>query len=121
MATEIPERSNGQVILAEWFNILRTGLTELQILSITKTTNYTFSSGYNLVFANAVDNSVTITLPPASLNIGKVFIVIASDVTNAVSVAPNGASTIMGENSYILRMKYEAVRLITDGVDWYAI
>lgn len=80
----------------------------------TKTASYTITSSDDIILGNT--NAITLTLPAASSNSGKVFVIkkIGSD-TNAVTVARAGSDTIDGVTSLVLTTQYDYVQIISDG------
>lgn len=119
-ASNIPDRSNGQTILASWFNTIKAYLIDYSIVPLNIDEDYTFTGQTNTVMVDASTQDVDITLPDAATNKGKTYSIIAKDVTNTITILPD-SGTIVGESSYRLRMKYESIRLTSDGVDWYAL
>jgi len=74
-----------------------------------------------LVLANASGGSITLTLPVLSacgrgwrIKIKKV-----DSSTNPIIIDTAGAETIDGDSDFKLLIQYEAVTLITDGLNWY--
>lgn len=89
----------------------------------TKTANYTLTSADDVVFANANAGAFTLTLPLASSNAGKVFMIKKTDDTaNAVNLARTSSDLIDGETSQSIIIPKTALSLVSDGVsNWYII
>lgn len=120
LAENIPVRSNGQTILAEWFNTIKAYLIDYSVVSLNIDEDYIFSGQVNTIIVDSSLNDVDVTLPDAISNKGKVIRIIAKDTTNIIEVFP-ASGLIMSESSFVFKMNMESLQLITDGVDWYAI
>lgn len=76
------------------------------------------------VLCDCINNSITITLPPAA-NIfnnsrSKTISIAKIDITdNIVNIIPSGSELILGESSVDLIKDSEIINLITDGTNWY--
>lgn len=119
-AIDIPTRSNGQTILASWFNTIRSYLIQHSLEIETKVADYAFTGDVNTVLADSNAVPVTITLPDATLNKGRKFRIIVKDITNGVNVDSSGGN-ILGSATYTFKMNYESITFFSDEVNWYAI
>lgn len=120
MGLELPDRKNGEIIYASFFNSIHAVLKKIGLILKETTVDLTISGYDSLILVDASLNDVEITLPDVALNNGRQFIIVAKDNTNAISiVSQNGF--ISGKSSYNLRMQYESIRIFSDGVNWYAI
>lgn len=92
-------------------------------ISVTsKTANYTATVSDYLILCNASGGGFTISLPTASGNTGKVFIVKKTDsALNGVVVDGNSSETIDGELTYTLGTQFESVQIVSDGTNWQVI
>ena len=81
------------------------------------------TSDDGIILIDASSNSVTVTLPSASGLEGKQFIIkvltIGSGLT--ASVDCQSGETIDGNSSYNFTSDYEAIKIISDGTNWYII
>ena len=85
-----------------------------------KTTTYTITEEDEFITADASGGAFTITLPTVSGHTGKVFHVKKTDSSaNAVTVDGNGAETIDGSTTAVIRKQYDALRLVCDGTEWW--
>ena len=84
--------------------------------------NYT-ATDKTLMLVNAGAGSVNITLPEASVNSGKYYIIKKVDSSgNVVTIKGNVISEkIDGETSITLSLQYQYVTVICDGSNWYII
>lgn len=80
----------------------------------TKTSSYTITSSDDIILGNT--NAITLTLPAASSNSGKVFYIkkIGSDA-NAVTIARAGSDTIDGQTSLLIPRQWDGVTVASDG------
>ncbi len=96
--------------------------TNPAVATSTKTTNYTITGTDVIIFADASSANVTITLPAASSFGGYNFYVKRIDSSaNSCSVARTGSDTIDGSTSFSLDTQYFAVRVVSNGSNWYII
>ncbi|MBS1968997.1 MAG: hypothetical protein JSU04_01750 [Bdellovibrionales bacterium] len=85
----------------------------------TVTSAATLISTDDVVEADASSGGFTITLPSASIVTGKEFVVKKSDSsTNQVTIVRAGSDTIDGSANRKLNIRYEVVRLVSDGTNW---
>lgn len=86
------------------------------------TTNTTLDATHYFADVNATGGTVTITLPAAASNGGRVYVVRKNDASaNAVTVDANASETINGALTYVLTTRYQAVTIISNGTEWAAI
>ena len=87
----------------------------------TITTSTTLNDTHNIVLAdNTVD--VTVTLPAASSNTDKTYYIMKTDSGTAiVTIDGNGAETINGQTTVVLYIQYDAIRIVSDGSNWFII
>ncbi len=96
--------------------------TNPAVATSTKTSNYTITGTDVIIFADATSGNVTITLPTASSFSGYNFYVKRIDgSSNTCSVARSGSDTIDGGTSFSLDTQYFAVRVVSNGSNWYII
>jgi hypothetical protein len=96
--------------------------TNPAIATVTKTSSYTIVGTDVVIFADAAGGNVTITLPAAASFSGYNFYVKRIDSSaNTCSVARGGSDLIDGQTSFSLDTQYFAVRIISNGSNWYII
>lgn len=81
----------------------------------------TLDGTHNVVLCNNGAN-ITLTLPAAAGNTGRVYVIkkISNNVAT-VTIDPNGAETIDGAATMLLDRWRKAVRIICDGTGWHVI
>jgi len=88
----------------------------------TVTTDYTMTWADETILADASGGAITVTLPdPAAYPNYEVMIKKIDSSTNAVTVAPHGTETIDGASSLTLANQNDAVRLRSDGTNWFSL
>jgi hypothetical protein len=92
------------------------------LATATKTTSYTIVGTDVVIFADATSGNVTITLPLAASFSGYSFFVKRIDnAANSCTIGRSGSDTIDGATSFVLDTQYFAVRLVSNGSNWYII
>ena len=87
----------------------------------TVTADYSMIWADEAILADASGGAITITLPdPAAYPNYEVMIKKIDSSTNAVTVAPHGTETIDGASSLTLANQNDAVRLRSDGTNWFS-
>ncbi len=95
--------------------------TSPSVATSTKTSSYTITGTDVVIFADATSGNVTITLPAASSFSGYNFYIKRIDSSsNTCSVASSGG-TIDGTSSFSLDTQYFAVRVVSNGSNWFII
>lgn len=85
----------------------------------TETSNYTAVSSDDLILADATSGALTITLPPAASNSGKVYTIKKIDSSaNAVTIDGNASETIDGSTTQVLYTEDEAMNIVSDGTNF---
>lgn len=88
----------------------------------TVTTNYSMIWADETILADASGGAITITLPdPTSYPNYEVMIKKIDSSANAVTVSPHGTETIDGASSMTLANQNDAVRLRSDGSNWFSL
>lgn len=92
-------------------------------LSVIAATSSTFNvlDIHNTILVDASLNIVTLALPPAATVKGKLFIIKAEDVTNAIIIDPNTTETIDGAATLSLNIADQVVTIQSNGVSWLVI
>lgn len=94
-------------------------------LNIRTTSNATdaLAETDNTLLVNATGANTTITLPPVSNIIGRIYTIkkISGTIDNAVTLQPSGGAQIEGASSYVIYNNYTYVTIQTDGTNWYVI
>ncbi len=89
---------------------------------VTVTTTYSVLSTDYTVLGDATSGAVSVTLPLASAQTGKIYVIKKIDSSvNAVTVARSGADTIDGATSVSLLTQYQFTVVQSDGTNWWII
>jgi hypothetical protein len=96
------------------------GATRGTYRSVTATGNVV--SGDYLIIADATGGAITMTLPPAALLSGRIYVFKRiNSGANAVIVDPSGAETIDGAATYTLSAQWNSVTIMSNGTAWFII
>lgn len=93
-----------------------------RVITVTGTYQVTLDDSHIICAGTA---PFTATLPPAascydaSTRTSKVYWFLNPDTDDA-TIDGNGAETINGAANFVLDVQYEWVKVVTDGVSWYA-
>ena len=89
---------------------------------VSSVTDVSLTASHYAVFVNASAANRAVNLPSISSSVGRQYIVNKADnSSNVVNILPNGSETISGETRYVLRTRYEKVKLINSGSEWIVI
>jgi hypothetical protein len=95
-------------------------LTTTQI--VTKTSNYTVTTGDYIILCDATSGGFALTLPDATTCLGQVFIIKKIDITGSqINISTVGGQTIDsygGSPTYVLSFQSQAFSLVSDGTNW---
>ena len=92
-----------------------------EVKTINISASYT-ASDEGIIIANATTGGVTITLPTASAASDRLYYIKKIDSsTNSVTIDGAGSETIDDGTTAVLSNQYEAVRLVSDGTEWWII
>ncbi len=92
------------------------------IAVVTKTGDYTATASDTVILVDASSAAVTITLLTAVGNKGRVFYVKKIDSSaNVVTIDGDGSETIDDATTQILTSQYDAVMIVSDGVEWFIL
>jgi hypothetical protein len=84
-------------------------------------TNTTLGNTHFLVLVNATGGAVTITLPSASGNTGRMYVIMKTDASaNSVTIAPTGGQFINGAASISFNTQWQKYTVMSDGSNWVA-
>jgi uncharacterized protein (TIGR02145 family) len=90
----------------------------LRVTTITSAT--TLDNTHNVILCNT--GPYIVTLPNATANAGKVYYIKNIDANgDDITIDGNGAQTIDGATTHVLTTNQQAVRLISDGNNWFII
>ena len=96
------------------------GATRGTYRSVTATGNVV--SGDYLLICDATAGAITMTLPPAALVPGRIYVFKRiNSGANAVIVDPSGAETIDGAATYTLSAQWNSVTIMSNGTAWFTI
>lgn len=85
------------------------------------TSNTVASVSYDAYFVDSSSGSVQLTLPLASGNGGKQFVIKRIAGSNPVIVAGSGSDQIDGQSSYNIDFIYQSTTIISNNSSWYKI
>jgi len=74
--------------------------------------------GYGLIKVDPTAGNVTITLPTAADNSGRIIKIAVSTTGGSVTVDGEGSETIDGLTSIVLNRKYDYLEVCSDGTGW---
>lgn len=91
-----------------------------KITPVTKTADYTVldDDGYSLIKVDPTAGNVTITLPTAADNSGRIIKIAVSTTGGSVTVDGEGSETIDGLTIIVLNRKYDYLEVCSDGTGW---
>ena len=121
----IPTRINGEIIYAAHMNTLRDGLVALETNPITITEDYTAENTYRLIVCDPASNSIEVTLPDATVNENKNYIVktletgASYDLTFPVTIT--SVSGIDGDTTITVNENKQSFRFISTGTTWVIV
>jgi hypothetical protein len=88
----------------------------------TKTANYTATANDFTIIVDATAGAVTITLPAASSNAGRIYNIKKIDASaNSVTIDPNGAELIDGAATFGNTTQYRNFQIQCDGTGWHVL
>jgi len=90
----------------------------------TEVANYTVQAADTVILGDATAGTITITLPPAAANTGKLVIVkkvAPASAGRRVIIDGNASELIDGDLTQELRLIYEALQMVSDGVGWNVV
>jgi hypothetical protein len=84
------------------------------------TTSGNVLSGDYLLICNAAGGAITLTLPPAALVPGRIYVFKRiNSGANTVTVDAYASETIDGALTHVLSPQWNAITIISDGTAWY--
>ena len=120
-----PSSTTADILLATTASFTQELLTAINNNSISRnlvtvTANYSMPVDISKVLVDATSNNITITLPDPSLSKGASYSISKIDNTsNKVTIVPHNTELILGATLFELLNSNDALRLITDGTNWY--
>jgi len=79
-------------------------------------------SDEEMVFCDATSGNITVTLPVATLNTGRMYRIKKTDSSgNTVTVDGNSSETIDGGTTATISNQFEAITIMCDGSNWHII
>jgi hypothetical protein len=108
---------------ANWSDILLSDITDPYVYEhVTVSVALAHNTGTeHTIFADTSSNDVTINLPPAASNSGRVFLVKKTAAANKVVLDGNLAETIDGVATHEMFGLYDWVKVQCDGSNWFVI
>lgn len=89
--------------------------------TVTKTGNYTATVDDHTIRCDTTSGNITISLPAAAGNAGRIFVIKKVASANTVTIDPSGAETIDGSSTASLSANYEHTRIQCNGTGWDVI
>jgi len=83
--------------------------------------NFTPGNTDYTILCDASSNSVTVDLPKAVNNKGRIYVIKAIDISNAVTVDADGSELIDFAATKVLASPGDSVTLQSDGVQWWSL
>lgn len=94
------------------------GSTATAAPTTTKTFNYTATASDYTVRCDATTNSITVNLPSASSNVGKIYNIKKVDTSGNIILIVPCSETIDGEVNHTISLPYANLTLQSNGIDW---
>lgn len=88
---------------------------------VSKSASASVDTTTSVVLADSTDGNVTITLPAAATNSGRIVTVIKTVAGNNVVVDGNGSETINGSANVTMDDQYDMVTVVCNGTAWFVI
>lgn len=107
---------------ANWSSIALADLTDPYVYEQVSVSIASHNTGTeHTIFADTSSNDVTVNLPAAASNDGRVFVVKKTDAANKVVLDGNLAETIDGVATHEMFGLYDWVKVQCDGTEWFII
>lgn len=89
---------------------------------VSKSANYTLTTADGIVLATTGVSGITLTLPDATLNSGRVYFIKKVDSgLGVLTIATTSSQTIDGETTQTIAYQYYSLTIISNGTSWYLI
>jgi len=95
-------------------------LTIKGVTTVTATTVNVITGDYAF-FADCGLNTITINLPAAADNNGRLLNIKLVNSTNAVTIDGNGSETIDGSLTKVISILYKAITIHCNGIEWFIV
>lgn len=89
--------------------------------TVTKTASYTATTDDHTIRCDTTSGNITISLPAAAGNAGRIFVIKKVAAANTVTIDPSGAETIDGSSTATLTSNYEHTTIQCTGTGWDVI
>ena len=83
--------------------------------------NYVTSIDDHIIFVDASDNEIEITIPEAANIGGKQYVIKKIGGMNNIVVSVVNNGTIDGESSAVIRYNYDSITVISNNLNWFII
>jgi hypothetical protein len=98
------------------------GLDDIALRVITTiTTTTTLDNTHYTVLVDSTSGAVTVNLPAANANTGRIYNINKIVAANTVTIDANGAETINGSTTISLVNQWESVTIQSNGTSWYIL
>ena len=79
-------------------------------------------SDEEMAFCDATSGNITVTLPAAASNTGRMYRIKKTDSSsNTVTIDGNGSETIDDATTLVITAQYECISIMSDGAEWWII
>lgn len=118
----MPDNNSGQVSPQDMRDFIVSIYDAVSALNTrTLTSNATLASTDHVVLVDATNGAVTVTLPLAAARLSEFCIKKTDSSANAVTVDGNGGETIDDATTFVLTEQYDAIRIFSDGTEWWVL
>lgn len=106
-------------VAARW-NLFAAGISARQRTETAATVTVVATD--HTVFCNATSNAITVNLPQASVNNGRILAFVKTDASvNAVTIDPSSSETINGVATLALPLQWDRCQIQSNGTNWIRI
>lgn len=117
--------ANPDLSISDWDSayttINTTSATGNVVTAAVSTSTYTQEADKSHILYDTTSNSITVTLLTPANHKGEITHMITAGNTNTVTLSSNTAATINGNSSLEFTGLYKAVKVFTDGINFYAM
>jgi hypothetical protein len=116
--TTIPTGVVPEAAVTQHQGALAIGAGQVSESVVTTAVDYVVASGVSLVLASG---TTAVTLPDANLNAGRTVAVKKIDSAGTTVTVDTAGGNIDGAATSTLVTRWQALRVVSDGLDWYAV
>lgn len=82
---------------------------------------YTLSANDDVLLCDTSSGSITINLPAAAVARKAVLTFVKTSASNTLTLDPNASENINGATTYDITSLRDAIRIVTNGTEWFII